>query len=124
MRRVRALCVTVVVTAIAAGCSGHGGDHVAKALTTTSSTGVPIVVSTAASPVDVATEIRRAVLDAHLVAPVLFDGHTLRLDVAHDSSRVDEAHAIALFRAGSPPWTIVENVTVAYADATLRLPVT
>ena len=29
----------------------------------------------------------------------------------------------ALFRAGSPPWSLVENVTVVYADATLRLPV-
>jgi hypothetical protein len=51
----------------------------------------------------------------------VFDEGALRLDIARGASRVVEARAIALFRAGSLPTTLVENVTVVYAAATLRL---
>ncbi len=68
-----------------------------------------------------ATDSRRAVRGAHLIRPLLFDHGSLQLAVVGGSSRVDETHAIALFRAGSPPGSTVANVTVIYADATLRV---
>jgi hypothetical protein len=101
VRPLRGLSTAVVLTAIAVACHGHGAGRVAT--------------------VRVATDGRRAVRDARLTRPLVFDGNALRLDVGRGSPRVGEAHAIALFRAGSPPTTLVENVTVVYAAATLRL---
>jgi hypothetical protein len=112
----RVVSTVVVLIAIAAACSGRG--HVARSVPSSS-----LDVSTVAWPVRVATDSRRAVRDARLVRPLLFDGAALRLDVGRGSPRVDEAHAITLFRAGSVPSTTVESVTVVYAVATLRLPV-
>jgi hypothetical protein len=121
-KRPRALAVlsaalVVLLVAGVAVIAGHSQTP-NRVPTTPPSTSNPNVIN-----VRVATDSRRAVRGAHLIRRLLFDGRTLQLDVARGASRVDEAHAIALFRAGSLPWTIVENVTVVYADATLRLPV-
>ena len=80
-------------------------------------------VARGTSSLSAAPDHRSGIRDARLMKPLVFDGGSLQLDVAQGTPRVDEAHAIALFRAGSPPMTFVERVTVVYVDATLRLPV-
>jgi len=79
--------------------------------------------SKGAVSVRIATDTRAEIRDAHLSRPVLIDGGTLRLDPISGTARVSEAQALALFRAGSMPFTQVENVMVVYAAATMRLAV-
>jgi hypothetical protein len=69
-----------------------------------------------------AADVRVAVRSARLTLPLSIDG-ALRLDPLAAPPRLDEAHAIALFRAGSSPVTVVGDVTVVYAAATLHLAV-
>jgi hypothetical protein len=99
------LCgVVAVLTGFSVACSGHFGGGGSSTVR-----------------VQAATDAREAVTDAHLAQPLVFDEGALRLDIARGAPRLVEARAVALFRAGSPPTTLVENVTAVYAAATLRL---
>jgi hypothetical protein len=111
-RRVRA--VPIMVAAITAAVLLVAAVAVAR-----SRTEAPIAAP--AVSVRVATDTRSEIRDGHLSRAVLIDGGTLRLDPVSGTPSVTEAHAIALFRAGSQPGSSVSSVSVVYALVTLRL---